>query len=122
MKNIPKKNIFTVPDGYFEQLPERIRRKKEKKTRQVWLSGAAAAVLVLLGFMMFIVSPNRQEDSDLQAKLLEDVELYINSGVWNEEDVLLLAEFPNDILEQIIAEEWDYGAWEEEYMDNEIWY
>lgn len=122
MKNIPKQNIFTVPDGYFDKLPRNIHKKRIKKTRQVWISGVAAAVLVLIGFMILFTQPMRQDVDGLQARLYEDVELYINAGVWSDEDILLLADYPNDILEQIIAEEWDYVTWEEEYLDNEIWY
>lgn len=105
MKQIPKHNIYKVPEGYFEALPERILRSKKTKARQVFLSRMAAAAVLVIGIAVFIFRPSFNE-ATLQAEMDQEVEFYINSGIWNAEDVLSFSENPDELLDVIIAEEW----------------
>src|SRR5690606_6401862 len=105
MKQIPKHNIYKVPEGYFEALPERILLVKKVKARQVFLSRMAAAAVLVIGIAVFIFRPPYSETT-LQAEMDQEVEFYINSGIWNAEDVLSFSENPDELLDIIIAEEW----------------
>jgi len=105
MNKIPKHNIYNVPEGYFEALPERIVRVKNAKNRQVFFTRMATAAILVIGVAVFIFKPPFSEVS-LQAEMDQEVEYYINSGIWNAEDVLSFSENPDEILDVIIAEEW----------------
>src|SRR5690606_39500721 len=94
MKQIPKHNIYKVPDGYFEALPERILRSKKTKARQVFLPRMAAAAVLVIGIAGFIFRPSFNE-ATLQAEMDQEVEFYINSGTGNAEDVLSCSENPD---------------------------
>jgi hypothetical protein len=121
MNNIPKKNIFKIPEGYFETLPSRILMAKKRKERRIYLSGMIAAAVVIIGFLVFVFQPIEEQENYYQSNVSEEVEFYINTGIWGDEEILLLAEYPNDILDQITMEEWEainYDA--EEMMNYEI--
>jgi hypothetical protein len=52
----------------------------------------------------------------------QEVELYIDSGYWEAEDVLVLSEDPDELLDLIIAEEWSGYPLSEEQLESEFWY
>lgn len=125
MKNIPKENIFQVPEGYFDTLAQRTRhRKRESKSRQVWLSGIAAAAVLAVGMFFAISHDTSFEETNLQSNLDHDIELFISAGYWDELDILGMAENPNDLLDEIIASEWDYELGDEQntFIETEIFY
>ncbi|MFN8808304.1 MAG: hypothetical protein ACK5WO_02040, partial [Cyclobacteriaceae bacterium] len=58
LEDIPKKNVFDVPDGYFEKLPGVIQSRVAKPERQAnwnpWLiTRVAVPVLLLVGAGIF---------------------------------------------------------------------
>jgi hypothetical protein len=56
LEDIPKKEIFTVPDGYFEKLPATIQsRLHQEDPRNVWAGRLRYAfpLVVLLGLSIF---------------------------------------------------------------------
>ena len=118
MHQLPKQKPFTIPDNYFEELPDRILSKvKVKESSPIWYWAAAAVVLLSLGWWQL-------RDARLPALPLtaeEEVLLYIESGHWSAHDVLSLAEDPNQLLDNIIEEEIAKIAplWAEE---EEIWF
>lgn len=66
LDNIPKKEFFNVPDGYFEKLPDEIftRISMEKKMvfrRKIWMtaSAVAAVAIILLGISFFFMNLNK---------------------------------------------------------------
>ncbi|MEX0882076.1 MAG: hypothetical protein WDZ72_01260 [Cyclobacteriaceae bacterium] len=123
MNNIPKKNIYKVPEGYFEALPSRILMAKKKKDRRIYISGMVAAAIVVIGILVFVFQPEEEQENYYQSNVNEEVEFYIHTGIWGDEEILLLAENPNEILDQITLEEWEgmnYDA--EELMNYEILY
>ncbi|MEX2513237.1 MAG: hypothetical protein WD398_10050 [Cyclobacteriaceae bacterium] len=123
MNNIPKKNIYKIPEGYFETLSSRILVVKKKKERRIYLSGMIAAAVVIIGFLVFVFQPVEEQENYYQSNVSEEVEFYINTGIWGDEEILLLAEHPNDILDQITMEEWeDMNYDDEEMMNYEILY
>ncbi|WP_158856689.1 hypothetical protein [Lunatibacter salilacus] len=125
MKNIPKENIFQIPEGYFDTLAQRTReRKRERKARQVWISGIAAAAVLAVGMFFAISHETSFEDPNFQSNVDQDIELFISAGYWDELDILGMAENPNDLLDEIIASEWDYELGDERntFIETEIFY
>src|SRR5690554_5796425 len=106
MKDIPKQNIYIAPQGYFENLPDRVVRRKERKNQRIMLTRIAAAAVLLVGMVLFIFKPYSISEANIQALYDQEVELYINSGFWEAEDVLHFSEDPNELLDVIISEEW----------------
>tara|TARA_R110002124_G_scaffold57700_4_gene161280 strand:- start:6300 stop:6671 length:372 start_codon:yes stop_codon:yes gene_type:complete len=123
MEKFPKKNIFRTPENYFENLPDQILEKRKPKALQYYLSGMAAAAVVIIGFFLFNTNDTVTSSINYQTELNEEVEYYIESGVWNVEDVLLLADNPNELLDDITEEEWSNQTWiDEGLLENEIFY
>ncbi|WP_114749357.1 hypothetical protein [Pleomorphovibrio marinus] len=122
MNQSQKHTIFKVPEGYFNELPEKILRKRKWKTRKAWIGRVAAAAILVIG-MVFFLGENSLSTADYSANIEEEMELWISAGYWNEEDMLLLAENPDEILEIMLQEAWDYEDWYEEDLlyHNEIW-
>ncbi|SHM91325.1 hypothetical protein SAMN04488057_104346 [Cyclobacterium lianum] len=123
MNKFPKENIFKVPEDYFESLPDIILDKRKQRIKNYYISGIAAAAVLLVGFLILAINFSSMEETDLQAEINNDVEYYIATGIWDDEEILLLAEHPNDLLDLIAEEEWSRQEWdEEEFYDNEMWY
>lgn len=108
MKNIPDRNIFNTPEGYFENLPNRVLDKNElRKTRKMsFVQLTAAAAAVVIGVFFFVTKNDITIDQSIEANLEQEIDLYINSGYWQAEDILTFSENPNLILDEIIEEEW----------------
>ncbi|GAB2486817.1 MAG: hypothetical protein EP311_09345 [Cytophagales bacterium] len=117
MEQLPKFKEFKAPEGYFEQLPDRILEKASAKKSNPWIKYAAAAALVLsFGWWQWSSVSNQNE----QLSLEEEAILYIESNQWTAEDVLSMAEDPNSILDQIIEEELpEEGLF---YIEEENWF
>ncbi len=122
MNQSQKHNIFKVPEGYFDELPTKVLKKRKNKTRQVWLARVAAAAVLIIG-LTFFVGDFGGQSPDYYGQIEEDMELWISAGYWNEEEMLLLADYPNEILDFIIYEAWAYDEWGDDEMmfDAEIW-
>lgn len=108
MKNIPNRNIFKTPEGYFENLPNRVLEKSElRKTRTMsFVQLTAAAAAVVIGVFFFVTKNDITIDQSIEANLEQEIDLYINSGYWQAEDILTFSENPDLILDEIIEEEW----------------
>ncbi|GGF30463.1 hypothetical protein [Echinicola rosea] len=125
-KNIPKGDIFRVPEGYFESLPDKIMTKKtQSKQRALWISGAAAALVVLFTslFIYKLSTENMSETSNsFTLAVEEEIELLIDQGEWNAEDVLSLSDDPNAILNELVEEQWQSYQFSESELEEELWY
>jgi hypothetical protein len=124
MKNLPKNNIFQTPEGYFEKLPEKILEKNQKrKTRSFTLiSSIAAAAVVILGMFLFVLKNEINPNYSLEVNLDQEIDLYINSGYWQAEDILSFADNPNSILDEIITLEWGSYEFEDADQFEEDWW
>lgn len=120
MKNLSKENIYKVPEGYFEKLPQNILAKRKRKQRQIYWSGMAAAAIIVIGFILLVLQPSAEPENQYQVEVNEEVEFYINTGVWGDEEILLLADNPNEILDQIMMEEFSPTIWEEDFHNDEM--
>jgi len=124
MKNTENKSIFTEPDGYFDKLPGEIINRRKNRVRHVYIMRTAVAAILLIGLsFMFIL--NQPQEVDYQVYdhgIDEEVELYISSGYWQAEDVLLLSDDPDDILDQIIELEYMAYMSDPDPMDDDFWF
>jgi hypothetical protein len=118
MKNLPKREIYRTPEGYFEELPDKILKGfEEEKVRSISLiKRYAAAAIIILGIGTFALYQYTQEEYALQANLNDEIDLYISSDQWQAEDILSLSENPNSILDEIILAEW--GALESSFEED----
>ena len=78
MSELDKKNIYKVPEGYFDELPNKIQSRiqaEKKSSRQIWMNTsvryAAAAAIVLLIAWWGIFNPSTPEITDPDQLLSE---------------------------------------------------
>lgn len=123
MKNLPKKNIFKVPENYFENLSDQIiERNSNQRSKMIYFRSMAAAAVVLIGVALFVFKQEINPSDNIQASMSDDINLYINAGYWGAEEVLSLSDDPNLILDQIINEEWGYYKVNEIEYEDDMWY
>jgi hypothetical protein len=125
MKKSNKTNIFKTPEGYFEDLPERILLGNTKRKTRMYsiASSLSAAAVILLGIFLFVLNNDTIQETSVEANLNQEIDLYISSGYWQAEDILSLGENPNEILDEIISMEW--GTTDSESNDqfeDDWWY
>ena len=113
MEKLPELKKFTVPDGYFDQLPDQILDSMKAPQKNTWVRYAATIALIISSGLWILLS---QGNEIQQLSLEEEVNLYIDSQYWTAEDVLSMAENPDEILDQIIYEEFpeDAELWDDE--------
>jgi hypothetical protein len=82
LDDLPKKNIYQVPDRYFDQLPARVMsRVREKEAsnyqlailtflRQPFLRGALAGLALVLSFIFIFTHNSQQPNSSTDSELL----------------------------------------------------
>ena len=121
LSDMPRRNAFAVPEGYFEELPTAVLLKcsvsKEKKeplraSKPLWWSVAACSLL-LLG--IWFVVPNTTSSSD---SLLAESE-FIHS-VDNLNDYLAHLICPTIIEEELFASNIDFFPALEELTSDDI--
>ena len=106
MENFPKPLKFNPPDGYFDDLADKIMDRQKVKHKTSWYRYAAAAALIVsLGVWQL----SNKDQIQLSLSLEEEVNLYIDSNEWTAEDVLSMSDDPNAILDEILAEEFPLG-------------
>ncbi len=103
MSKLPENKVsFEIPEGYFEGLPDKIMGRLEPKPDYSWYKWAAVALFVIsLGVYQFDIF----QSPDIYHAMEEEVELYIESNYWTAEDILGMADNPEEILDEIILEE-----------------
>lgn len=105
LENIPKKNIFEVPDGYFDHLPMKVQERigaSAQRQRAGWFPALkyALPVILLAGFGIFWYQVNKpmavEEElariqSDQLSLFLEDESLsteeLVASMTWSEAEL-----------------------------------
>ncbi|PRY90739.1 hypothetical protein [Mongoliibacter ruber] len=125
LENLPKKDIFKTPEGYFETLPEKILERKKGQAKTIYMIAAkyAAAAAVVFGLIYFFIPSEKTENSLYQSVQMEnEIELYIDSDHWQAEDILAFIDNPDDLLDQMIEQEWSSYEYFEDETDDELWY
>ena len=106
LEDIPKKPIFNVPEGYFEQLPGKIQQRIDAGSNKevpvfarLRLQYALPAlVLLVIVAWLFRTTPATDAESILASVETEDMIAYLNSSELTTEEVLDEVQFnPLDI-------------------------
>ena len=99
LDNIKRENVHKVPDGYFDELPNRIQARIKAGSAQkspvvyhmqpVWGLTAAAAVLFIIGFLIFPTSPEVLSADELLSEVDSEALIdYLYSENISTEDIL----------------------------------
>lgn len=117
MSKLPNIKKFETPKNYFEQLPEVIMGRVQKKSFFSWMHYAAAAAMIIISLGVWQI--NFTGNSVQAITLDEEVKLYIDSQYWTVEDILSMSDDADEILDQIIEEEmpFDEDLWLEEQQN-----
>jgi hypothetical protein len=117
LEEIPKNELFTVPEGYFEKLPSRIQSRiasgssSEKSLFFVYrLQYILPAVLVVASAVAFWLSGlSTENDSEnlLASVETSDLIAYLNESELTTEDVIENVDFNEEDLNEIENEVYD---------------
>jgi hypothetical protein len=126
LEDIPKKPVFNVPDGYFEQLPSKIEarisvgRKPERsfvfKYRLQYVIPILFVCAIVAGWFLKPVEPNDAE-SILAGVETEYLVAYLNDSELTTEDVLDEVDFSSNDIQDIEMEVYQLRL-EDEVFDN----
>ena len=119
MQKLPKIKDFKAPEGYFDSLPDQIMGELKPQRSNGWMKYAAAAAILVVSLGIWQFPPPEAQFETLAMD--DEVSLYIESQYWSAEDVLGMVDNPEEILDQIIAEEMVY---EVEFIqeENQNWF
>src|SRR5258706_2946393 len=137
LDDIPKKNIFEVPDGYFDRLPLKIQARvettKQTHTLPVWnLALRYAMPIVIVGFALaYFLKPTTPETEEILASISnEHLVAYLQESDISESDLLEIANFNEtdaDSLSQHLNDtllgDFDPDSYREEFksvLENEL--
>jgi hypothetical protein len=126
IENLPKKQLYTVPDNYFNELPgivqaRAVKQEKERSLSIFWSASLRYALPVIALVMMLVYFGVRinNEDLDVQAMLddipTEELILYITESEITTEELLSLIDIneldveglANDNIEILNDSEWE---------------
>jgi hypothetical protein len=114
LEDIPKQNIFTTPEDYFDKLPGMIQARVQKAPEaKPYLSYAFKYALPAIAFLLLFVfwfnQPALPTDSEslLSNIQTEDLMAYINESDISTEDLLDNVDLYTDDLDEIENEVYD---------------
>lgn len=123
LDEIPKKQIFTVPDGYFEDLPMRIQARIQTHERKSsWIPEFNLALkfalpIVLFGVISVIVWVNLPKTKDALANLdtipTEQLLAYLEADEISTEEIIENVNFTNAAINSLYQQP-------EEFTSNEL--
>lgn len=97
LENIPRKNIFKVPDNYFEELPMRVQTQTSGKTKTVplvswskqrtWASIAACSTIAILGYFTLMPKQDSLGNEALSGVKNTEIVNYLIQENLNQTDV-----------------------------------
>ena len=100
LDEIPKKNIFEVPDGYFDRLPMKILAHLETPARRPSISGWNLAIryalpsVIAVFALVYFLRPKSHEPEELLAGIASELLIaYLHDSDINESDLLEAANF-----------------------------
>jgi hypothetical protein len=114
LEDIPKKQVFEVPEGYFDKLTSTIQaRVAEKESRRamtfslpaVMRYALPALVLVSVGIFWFQNNASQKDAESILASVsTEDLVAYLNDSEISTDELMNAAEFDEDDLDDIESE------------------
>lgn len=118
LENIPKKNIYQVPDGYFDKLPGILQSRVAKDAKKPWVLPNLVAsfkyalpvmIIGIAGLVWFNSQSSNQDAESLLATVdTEDLIAYIEASDISTDE--LLNEFSLDEQDVIEIENEVYGS------------
>lgn len=124
LDQIGNKNIFKVPEGYFEQLEDKIIAKTQPiqaKQRILWpdmIKYAAAILLIAVVVQIFFLKGPVETVKPQVAYTEEELIMLVEAGLLSEEELIYQLDGSADIFNSILAEEQADWLWTDE-DDNE---
>ena len=116
LDDIPKKNIFEVPEGYFDRLPMKIQARLEKpeetSSRSIWgYSLRYALPIIVVGFALaYLLRPKSFEPEELLASIPDEhLIAFLDESDISENELLEVANFDDrdaDSLNQHLSAPW----------------
>lgn len=111
LEDIPKKNVFNTPEGYFDKLPGVIQSRIAEKQAQpatagsfVWVLRYALPVLAV-GFALFLIfrqsDPTSTPEDLLATVSTEDLTFYLVESDLTTEDLLDMANLQEDEIDAL---------------------
>ena len=122
LEDVPKNEIFDVPEGYFEDLPGRIQQRiagKQTEVRPVFTFALRyalpAVVLLIIGIFWFNNSLEEKSAETILASVqTEDLVAFLNDDDFTEE---LLEDASLDNQDAIEIEDAVYGFGDDSFQD-----
>jgi hypothetical protein len=117
LEDIPKKQSFKVPDGYFDDLPMRIQariQEAEKKPSWSWMPVPSFALklalpMILVGIVSVVLWNNLSSTKDPFAKLdsvpTEQLLAYLESDEITTEEIIENATFTNATINTLYEQD-----------------
>ena len=116
LEDIPKKDFFRVPDGYFDKLPAEIQSRVETSSRQQslrpsWRYALACAIPLIIAAIVVFLSTRPQPDPEAMLASVEtaDLVLYLHESEITTDEMLESVEFSVAELEALENEAYDLG-------------
>jgi hypothetical protein len=115
LEDIPKKQVFDVPDGYFDKLTSTIQARvaeKESRGATAFLSlpgvvryALPALVLAAIGIFWFQNNTSQKDPESILASVsTEDLVAYLNDSEISTDELMNAAGFDADDLDDIESE------------------
>lgn len=111
LEDIPKKNLFEVPDGYFEKLPLRIQERVSSPTPAfAWFSFSVlkyalpVVVIAVAGVIWLAQSPSLTIEEQLGAIQEEQLVAYLNDSDLTTEELTEAVTFSKEDIENLEGE------------------
>ncbi len=127
LDDIPKKTIFTTPDGYFDRLPgviqTRMARESEKKPAHVFLVNAiriAVPVAALAVFAVIWFKPAPCIECQVEEMDVDQIALFLDQTDWPSDDHVEMNEFTSgelDAIEDEVYSDFDANEIDDQLLD-----
>ncbi len=121
LEDIKKKNIYTVPDKYFDQLPARIQSRANENTPVSWFSlnwslsyKLAAPVLAVILIMFYFGRNDQSTPTDAESLL----------AMVSTDEIIAYIDFmdisTDEIIETIDLTDFDFMLYEDNIIDADL--
>jgi hypothetical protein len=107
LENIPKRNIFEVPEGYFERLPGTIQARiashapKEQRPYLGFALRYALPVMLLAAIAIFVFAPENDPVDILSSVSTEQLHVYLDENGFTLDEILDQFEFDEASIQAI---------------------
>jgi hypothetical protein len=129
LEDIPKKGVFKVPDGYFEELPSKVQKRieqgspvREESFFYRYKLQYALPAIAFLAVAIFVFTPKSSSadaETLLAAVSTEDLISYLNESDVTTDEVFNHIDFDDTDLDEIETEVYD-SQLDENILDGDL--